>query len=710
MVKTQILIIMVKKILFVLGILISSQLLAQVGIGTTLPTATLDVTALNPTGGATNVDGLLVPRVDRRRARFMAGVPTSTIIYVNNLNNAQAGQAANIDAVGFYHFDGAVWQKLNAAAGPNNDWSLTGNAGTTPATNFLGTTDLQDLVMRTNNLERMRIKNTGAVGINITDPRGALDINSATQGMIPPRVALTSTMLEAPVVNPAGGPLVAGTLVWNTNTAGVIPNNVAPGMYYWDGTRWISLAGSPGGLDWSIIGNGGIDGGVTGVTGVPATTGTHFVGTYDITNFDVRTSGLPAARFSSLGEFFIGAIETVLPGDLMNAVSEGNAIFPWAVNGYTDQNGGGVYGSVTGGNTAFAAVQGEYDGTSNVSAGVRGTNFNSIAADGNAFFDPISGTSGSLPNTAPGTYSRINQYGVYGANQSNTGRIVGGVHGVNFQNGAYGMIGYERSNGANVGVLGNTNYSNAGARTQNGTNASVGVASQGGFLGLHTKGNQYGTITKGEVAGIYSDGVAISNNGFAVIDKDINGNKTATYVPSSITVDVSTKGTGKLVNGYAKIYFDKTYSSITSKERPVIVTVSPMGETNGVYVSEVTNDGFTVKENSNGTSNASFYWIAIGEKIDSNQINVSKDLLKKDFDENLDSFLTIDESSNNSKALWWNGNNLEFGEIAPVNPSESKAMIPSLKPEQTQRLDPSVKRVKKSNLRASQIEELKKSK
>ena len=84
MVKTQILIIMVKKILFVLGILISSQLLAQVGIGTTLPTATLDVTALNPTGGATNVDGLLVPRVDRRRARFMAGVPTSTIIYVNN--------------------------------------------------------------------------------------------------------------------------------------------------------------------------------------------------------------------------------------------------------------------------------------------------------------------------------------------------------------------------------------------------------------------------------------------------------------------------------------------------------------------------------------------------------------------------------------------------------------------------------------------------
>ena len=700
---------MIKKLLFVSGLLISSQLFAQVGIGTTLPTATLDVTALNPTGPATNVDGLLIPRVDRRRARIMAGVPTSTIIYVNTINNTQTGQAINIDAVGFYFFDGAVWQKLNAAVGPNNDWSLTGNAGTAPATNFLGTTDLQDFVIRTNNTERMRLKNTGEVGLNIVNPRGALDINSATQGMIPPRVALTSTILAAPVINPAGGALVAGTLVWNTNTAGVIPTNVAPGMYYWDGTRWISLAGSPGGLDWSIIGNGGIDGGITGVTGVPATTGTHFVGTYDVTNFDVRTSGLPAARFSSLGEFFIGAIETVLPGDLMNAVSEGNATFPWAVNGYTDQNGGGVYGSVTGGTTAFAAVQGEYTGTSDVSAGVRGVNFNSITADGNAFFDPISGTAGTLPNTFPGTYSSINQYGVYGVNPSNTGRIVGGVHGVNFQNGAYGMIGYERSNGANVGVLGSTNYSNAGAKMSNQTNASVGIAAQGGFLGLHSKGDQFGLITKGEEAGLYSDGAALSTKGFAVINKDSNGAKHVTYASTSTTVDVSSKGSGKLVNGSAIIKFDSAFSKLASEKRPVIVTVSPMGESNGVYVSSVTNEGFVIKENNNGTSNVSFYWIAIGEKMESNQFTVSNDLLKKDFDENLDSFLTIDENNDStSKAMWWNGNGLEFGEIAPVNSNESKAMKSILKPEETQRINPDNKREPKPNLRLTMSKEQKK--
>ena len=542
------------------------------------------------------------------------------------------------------------------------------------------------------------------VGVGTTTPRGALDINSSTTGMIPPRVALTATNVAAPVVNPQGGALVAGTLVWNTNTAGSIPTNVAPGMYYWDGTRWISLAGSPGGLDWSIIGNGGINGGVTGITGVPATLGTHFVGTYDTTNFDVRTSGLPAARFSSLGEFFIGAIETVLPGDLMNAVSEGNALFPWAVNGYTDQNGGGVYGSVTGGNTAFGAVQGEYSGTSNTSAGVRGVNFNSIGTNGANWFTPISGTAGVLPDTFPGTYSNTNQFGLEGANPSNTGRLVGGVIGVNFQNGMYGIAGYERSNGNNVGLLSSAALVVGGARTSLNTNASIGVATQGGFLGLHTKGNQYGLITKGEIAGIYSDGASITNKGFAVIDQTKNGSKTTTYATTSTTIDVTTKGIGKLVNGKAFIQFEKTYSSIINQDRPIIVTVSPMGESNGVYISKVNENGFEIKENNNGDSDVDFYWIAVAEKTNS-AISVPSDLLKVDFDENLDSFLTIDEKEEtNSKSMWWNGKNLEFGKIAPSNPNE--VLKRNIKPEDIQRLNPNTKKSKKENLRASQIKEL----
>ncbi len=58
-------------------------------------------------------------------------------------------------------------------AGPSgalNAWSLTGNAGTNPTTNFIGTTDAQDWVMRTNNLERARIMSNGNVGVGTSSP------------------------------------------------------------------------------------------------------------------------------------------------------------------------------------------------------------------------------------------------------------------------------------------------------------------------------------------------------------------------------------------------------------------------------------------------------------------------------------------------------------------------------------------------------------
>ena len=46
-----------------------------------------------------------------------------------------------------------------------NTWNILGNAGTTAGTHFLGTTDAQDLVFKSNSIEYMRILTTGRVGI-----------------------------------------------------------------------------------------------------------------------------------------------------------------------------------------------------------------------------------------------------------------------------------------------------------------------------------------------------------------------------------------------------------------------------------------------------------------------------------------------------------------------------------------------------------------
>jgi len=62
---------------------------------------------------------------------------------------------------------------LHTEASGNRTWalpsstslSLTGNSSTNPATNFLGTSDAQPLVVRTNNFERLRVTSSGIVQI-----------------------------------------------------------------------------------------------------------------------------------------------------------------------------------------------------------------------------------------------------------------------------------------------------------------------------------------------------------------------------------------------------------------------------------------------------------------------------------------------------------------------------------------------------------------
>lgn len=64
--------------------------------------------------------------------------------------------------------------------GFSQSWSLTGNAGTNPDSNFLGTTDAQRLVFRTTNLERMTISSAGNLGIGTTTPALPLSITNGS--------------------------------------------------------------------------------------------------------------------------------------------------------------------------------------------------------------------------------------------------------------------------------------------------------------------------------------------------------------------------------------------------------------------------------------------------------------------------------------------------------------------------------------------------
>jgi len=125
----------------------------------------INATGIAPDAGAmldissTN-KGLLIPRVNITNLAAIAPIvgSTTTSMLVYN-TNATTGQ-------GYYYWNGATWVRFFTG----DAWELTGNAGTNVATNFLGTTDNNSLAFRTNNTERMRILNTGNVGIGTTTP------------------------------------------------------------------------------------------------------------------------------------------------------------------------------------------------------------------------------------------------------------------------------------------------------------------------------------------------------------------------------------------------------------------------------------------------------------------------------------------------------------------------------------------------------------
>lgn len=76
------------------------------------------------------------------------------------------------------------------------------------------------------------------IGTTMPDASAKLDVSSNNKGFLPPRIALTALNSASPVTSPA-----TGLLIFNTATAGSIPNQVTPGYYYWDGVnaQWVRL-------------------------------------------------------------------------------------------------------------------------------------------------------------------------------------------------------------------------------------------------------------------------------------------------------------------------------------------------------------------------------------------------------------------------------------------------------------------------------------
>jgi len=165
---------------------ISLNAVAQIGINTTLPNGMLDVNS--------TTNGFLLPRVALAASNIATpvvnpqggGLITSTLVY-----NTATVVGVNGVLPGYYYWNGTRWVSFTGL--DSKDWSINGNQNISnpliPATygtstiatteNFFGTLDANDIVFGTNNIERMRLKqSTGNFGIGTANPTTKLDILS----------------------------------------------------------------------------------------------------------------------------------------------------------------------------------------------------------------------------------------------------------------------------------------------------------------------------------------------------------------------------------------------------------------------------------------------------------------------------------------------------------------------------------------------------
>ncbi len=130
--------------------LFSATLHAQnVGIGTATPLEKLHV------AGNLRVNGLAGVGT-----RMVVSNPNGTLVNIASGANGQV-----LTQTG----GGPAWQASNA-------WKTTGNAGTNSTTDFAGTVDLVDYVIRTNSNEVVRLTTIGLVGIGTGSPMDRLHV------------------------------------------------------------------------------------------------------------------------------------------------------------------------------------------------------------------------------------------------------------------------------------------------------------------------------------------------------------------------------------------------------------------------------------------------------------------------------------------------------------------------------------------------------
>ena len=252
-------------------------------------------------------------------------------------------------------------------------------------------------------------------------------------------------------------------------------------------------------------------------------------------------------------------------------------------------------------------------------------------------------------------------FGVTGTSYNDYTRT-GGVMGAQTSGTYWGSLGYKNSASATYGVYGSAGYASGAGFLPTGETIGIGGGFFGDLIGSTSQGSVIGQMNSGDLFAQYNSG-NVYTKGQNIELVATEGKVTPMYAVTSTEATVYAKGTINLVNGSAHVSFDAAYALMLGGSP--VVTATPNGECNGLYVASVDAKGFTVKELMGGTSSATVSWISVGNRVDNNPVDRATAMVSSpNFERNVQQVLYSDgHLEGAAKAIWWDGTSLRFDEM-----------------------------------------------
>ena len=166
--------------------------------------------------------GFLMPRMTTIQMTAIANPTVGLMIFNTTTNCIHVYKSAVLG-----------W-KSTCDANDLGAWGLNGNTGN-PATSFLGTTDANPLIVKTNGLEAFRVDPTGKVGFGISAPLYLIDVNTTADPIRLAGVlggAITDSVLTinaAGVVKKRSVASILASAMSASNGLNIVANNVKLG-------------------------------------------------------------------------------------------------------------------------------------------------------------------------------------------------------------------------------------------------------------------------------------------------------------------------------------------------------------------------------------------------------------------------------------------------------------------------------------------------